>query len=61
LREIKEYSDRLLGSLNKIKLLGTEFKDSRIIEINRVPVPERYEACITTLENTQDLTKITLA
>jgi len=50
----------LLCIVNKVKLLGTEFKDSRIVEINLVTLPERYEACITTLENTQDLTKITL-
>ena len=53
---IKEYSNMLLGIVNKIKLLGIEFKDSIIVEINRVLVVlERYEACITTLENTWDL------
>ena len=28
-----------------------------MVEINRVPVPERYETCITTLEDTKDLTQ----
>ena len=28
---IKEYSDRLLGIVNKVRLLGTEFVDSRIV------------------------------
>ncbi|XP_049365198.1 uncharacterized protein LOC125830022 [Solanum verrucosum] len=49
---VKEYSDRFPG---------TKFKDTRIVEKVLVVVPERYEACITTLENTQDLSKITLA
>jgi len=31
---IKEYSDRLLGIANKIRLLGSEFSDSRIVEKN---------------------------
>ena len=58
---IKEYSDRLLGIANKVRLLGTEFADSRIVEKILVIVPERYEASITILENTKDLSKITLA
>jgi len=55
---IKEYSDRFS---NKVRLLGTEFTDSKIVEKILVTVPERYEASITTLENTKDLSKITLA
>ena len=31
---IKEYSDRLLSIVNKVRLLGTEFSDSRIVEKN---------------------------
>lgn len=58
---IKEYSDRLLGIANKVRLLGTKFDDSRIVEKILVTVPEKYEASITTLENTKDLSKITLA
>jgi hypothetical protein len=58
---IKEYSDKLLGIVNKVRLLGTLFSDCRIVEKILVTVPERYEASITTLENTKDLSKITLA
>ena len=58
---IKEYSDRLLGIVNRVKLLGISFTDFRIIEKNLVTVPEKYKALITTLENTKDLSKITLA
>ena len=42
---IKEYSNKLLGIANKIKLLGKEFPD--------------YEAFIASLENTKDLSTIT--
>ena len=52
---IKEYSDRLLGIANEIRLLGSEFSDSRIVEKILVTVPKRYEATVTTLENTKDL------
>ena len=58
---VKEYSDRLLSIVNKVRLLGTKFKDSRIVEKILVTVPERYEVSITTLKNTNDLSKITLA
>ena len=58
---IKEYSDRLLNIANRVKLLGSTLLDSRIIEKILVTVPERFEATITTLENTKDLSKITLA
>jgi hypothetical protein len=58
---IKEYSDKLLGIVNKVRLPGTLFSDCRIVEKILVTVPERYVASITTLENTKDLSKITLA
>lgn len=58
---IKDYSDKLLSIANKVRLLGSEFADSRIVEKILVTVPERYEATITTLENTKDLSKISLA
>jgi hypothetical protein len=58
---IKEYSDKLLGIVNKVRLLGTYFSDCRIVEKILVTVPERYEASITTLEHTKDLSKIILA
>nr|KYP76422.1 Retrovirus-related Pol polyprotein from transposon TNT 1-94 [Cajanus cajan] len=58
---IKEYSDKLLGIANKVRLLGSDFADSRIVEKILVTVPERYEASKASLENTKNLSKITLA
>ena len=58
---VKEYSDRLLSIANKVRLLGSVLKDSRIVEKLLVTVLERFEATITTLENTKDLSKISLA
>nr|KYP60815.1 hypothetical protein KK1_023229 [Cajanus cajan] len=52
---IKHYSDKLLGIANKVRLLGTQFLDSRIVEKILVTIPERYEASIAALENTKDL------
>ncbi|XP_021623833.2 uncharacterized protein LOC110623213 [Manihot esculenta] len=61
LETVKEYSERLLDIVNKIRLLGTSFDDSRIVQKMLVTAPEKYEASITTLENTRDLSTITLA
>nr|KYP68754.1 hypothetical protein KK1_022395 [Cajanus cajan] len=58
---IKQYSDKLLSNANKVRLLGTQFFDSRIVEKIPVTIPERYEVSIAALENTKDLSKITLA
>ncbi|XP_022945726.1 uncharacterized protein LOC111449866 [Cucurbita moschata] len=57
---VKEYSDRLLNIANKVRLLGSVLNDSRIVEKLLVTVPEKFEATITTLENTKDLSKISL-
>uniref|UniRef100_A0A6N2ML41 Reverse transcriptase Ty1/copia-type domain-containing protein n=1 Tax=Salix viminalis TaxID=40686 RepID=A0A6N2ML41_SALVM len=54
---IKMYLDRLLGIAHKVRLLGSDFSDSRIVEKLLVTEPERYEATITTLENTKDLSR----
>ncbi|KAH0716787.1 hypothetical protein KY285_012818 [Solanum tuberosum] len=57
---IKEYTNRLLNIANHDILLGSTFNDSRIVEKILVTVTERFEASITTLENTKDLSSITL-
>ncbi|XP_069145522.1 uncharacterized protein [Solanum lycopersicum] len=46
---------------NRVKLLGFQFKDSHIVEKILVTVPKRVEATINTLENTKNLSNITLA
>ena len=60
-KTVKEYADKLLGIANIVRLLGGDFNDSRLVEKILVIVPERYEAIITTLENTKDLSQISLA
>ncbi|XP_038684122.1 uncharacterized protein LOC119984324 [Tripterygium wilfordii] len=57
----KDYAERLLSIVNKVRLLGTEFSNSRIVQKILVTIPERFEATISSLENTKDLSSITLA
>ncbi|XP_052171526.1 uncharacterized protein LOC127787505 [Diospyros lotus] len=58
---IKDYSNILLDIVNKVRLLGTDFSDSRIVQKIFEIVPEKFEATITSLENSRDVSSITLA
>ena len=60
-KTIKEYSDKLLSISNKVRLLDFDLPNSSIVEKILVTVPEKFETTITTLDNTKDLSKITLA
>jgi len=57
---INEYSNKLLTIANKIKLLGNDFADSRIVEKILVII-QRYEESIASWKNTKNLSKITFA
>ncbi|XP_016702128.1 uncharacterized protein [Gossypium hirsutum] len=52
---IKEYSEGLLNIANKVILLGISLANLRIVEKILVTAPEKFEATITTLENTKDI------
>ena len=43
-----------------MRLLGSVLNNSSIVEKLLVTIPEKFEATITTLENTEDLSKISL-
>ena len=58
---VKEYTSKLFEIANRLRLLGSEFINSRIVEKTLVTILERYEATITALENTKDMSKISLA
>nr|XP_027102881.1 uncharacterized protein LOC113724149 [Coffea arabica] len=56
---IKEYSDRLLNVVNKIRLIEEQLSDSRVVEKVLVSLPERFESKISSLEDSGDLSRIT--
>jgi len=58
---IKEYSDKLISIANKVRVLGTELTNSRLVQKILVTLPERFEATIASLENTKNLSEIKLA
>ncbi|XP_016566771.2 uncharacterized protein LOC107864878 [Capsicum annuum] len=58
---IKDYADQLLDLANKVRLFGRDFTDERIVQKILVTLPEKYEAIISSLENSKNLSSITLA
>ena len=60
-KTIQEYSDRLLEIANKVRLLGGEFADTRLVQKLLVSILERFEITISALENTKDLSQLNLA
>jgi len=57
---IKEYFDRLLAVVNKIRLLHEDLPDRRIVEKVLISLPKRFEAKISSLEDSRYLTMISL-
>ncbi|KAG8485839.1 hypothetical protein CXB51_019238 [Gossypium anomalum] len=57
---VKQYSDRIMAVVNSIRLLGEQFSEARIVEKVLSTLPERYEAKISSLEDSRDLATISL-
>ncbi|XP_009591866.1 uncharacterized protein [Nicotiana tomentosiformis] len=58
---IAKYSNRISLIINKIRLLGEDFKDNRIVEKILVTISERFESKISSLEESKDLSTISVA
>ncbi|KAG8499415.1 hypothetical protein CXB51_005894 [Gossypium anomalum] len=58
---IKQYSDRIMATVNSIRLLGEDFSDSRVVEKVITTLLERFESKISSLEDSRDLTTISLS
>ncbi|XP_010544482.1 PREDICTED: uncharacterized protein LOC104817103, partial [Tarenaya hassleriana] len=58
---VKDYIDRLVDIINKVRILGTEVDDVKIVQKILVSIPEKFEATVASLENTKDMAKIKLS
>ncbi|XP_022717661.1 uncharacterized protein LOC111276114 [Durio zibethinus] len=56
---LKEYNDRFMKIVNKIRLLGEKLSDKKIVEKVFISLLERFESKISSLKDSKDLTKIT--
>ncbi|GKU90016.1 hypothetical protein SLEP1_g4069 [Rubroshorea leprosula] len=57
---VKEYSDRLMKVVNQMRLHGEELFDKRVVQKVLVSLPEKFEHKISSLEDSRDLSKVTL-
>ncbi|KAF3647517.1 Vacuolar cation/proton exchanger 2 [Capsicum annuum] len=55
---IEEFSNKLMKVVNQIRLMREELIDSRIVEKVLVSLPKRFEAKISSLEDSKDLIKL---
>ena len=60
LETIKEYVDKLLGIANKNRSVGSKFSNSWMVQKLLVTILSKFNATISSLENTKDLSKVTL-
>ncbi|XP_045795365.1 uncharacterized protein LOC123889897 [Trifolium pratense] len=58
---VREFSDKISKVVSQIRLLGEDLSDQRVVEKILVCLPERFEAKISSLEETKDFSQITLA
>nr|XP_048330690.1 uncharacterized protein LOC125422644 [Ziziphus jujuba var. spinosa] len=58
---VKEFSNKLMKIVDQIRLHGKFLPDQRIVEKILICLPEKYEAKISILEETRDLTQLTVA
>ncbi|XP_052489787.1 uncharacterized protein LOC128042480 [Gossypium raimondii] len=57
---IKQYADRIMATVNNIRLLGDDFSNQRVVEKVITTLPEKYESKISSLEDSRDLSAIPL-
>ncbi|XP_021677807.1 uncharacterized protein LOC110662940 [Hevea brasiliensis] len=50
-KTLKEYTDRLMFVVNKIRMLGEDLPDKRVVEKVLVSLPDRFEPKISSLED----------
>ena len=58
---VKEYSAKLIEIVNKVRLFGETFPDSRVVEKMMISLPARFESKISAIEESCDLKTLSVA
>lgn len=58
---VKEFADKIMKVVNQLRLLGETLEDKRVVEKVVVSLPEKFEAKISSLEDSKDLNTISLS
>lgn len=56
----KDYSHKLLDNVNKVRLLGIDFPDSKIVQKVLVTVPKKFNATISSIKKLKRCVSVTL-
>ncbi|TXG52474.1 hypothetical protein EZV62_021643 [Acer yangbiense] len=57
---VKDYTNRLMKVVNQIRLLGEELTERIIVEKVLVSVPKIFESKVSSLEDSEDISQLTL-
>ncbi|KAL4387191.1 hypothetical protein GQ457_09G030480 [Hibiscus cannabinus] len=58
---IKDFSNKLMDVVNQIRLYGENLPDAKVVEKVMISVPQRFEAKISAIEESCDMTSLTIA
>ncbi|XP_015165534.1 uncharacterized protein [Solanum tuberosum] len=58
---VKEYSAKLVEIVNKVRLFGETFLDSKVVEKMMISLPARFESKISAIEESCDLKTLSVA
>ncbi|KAL4376396.1 hypothetical protein GQ457_02G039420 [Hibiscus cannabinus] len=58
---IKDFSNRLMDVVNKIRLYGENLPDAKVVEKVMISVPQRFEEKNSAIEESCDMTSLTIA
>ncbi|XP_038680189.1 uncharacterized protein LOC119981203 [Tripterygium wilfordii] len=58
---VKEYSDKLSNLVNQMRLYGEDITDQKVVEKTLISLPEKFEAKVSAIEESYDLTKLTVS
>ncbi|KAL4291703.1 hypothetical protein GQ457_14G023770 [Hibiscus cannabinus] len=58
---VKEYANRLMKIVNQIRLFGEDLPEKRVVEKVLVSLPEKFESKISSLEDSKDISQLSLA
>ncbi|XP_044496576.1 uncharacterized protein LOC123218984 [Mangifera indica] len=58
---IKDYIDRLMKIVNQLTLLGEVISENKVVEQVLVSLPEKFEAKISSLEDSKDISTMTIS
>ena len=58
---VKDYTTKLMYIVKQIRLAGEQFSDQRVVEKIMMSVPDKFEAKISTIEESCDLTTLSVS